>query len=116
MDDEPALTATFQRLLVRLNYQVTACNSAREALSLFQQDPAQFDLVITDLTMPEMNGLELARQLRDLRPELRIILASGFAAELTSEHLHAAGISELLEKPIAMPALAEALQRTFAKP
>jgi CheY-like chemotaxis protein len=116
VDDEPALTATFQRLLTRLNYQVITRNSAREAIALFREDPAQFDLVITDLSMPEMNGLELARQLRALRPNMLVILASGFTAELTRENLRAAGVCELLEKPIAMPALAEALQRTFAKP
>ena len=116
VDDEPALTATFQRLLARLNYQVTSRNSAREAIALFRENPAHFDLVITDLTMPEMNGLELTRQLRALRPDLPVLLASGFSAELNRENLHAAGVADLLEKPISMTALADVLQRTLAKP
>jgi CheY-like chemotaxis protein len=116
VDDEPALTATFQRLLARLNYQVTSRNSAREAIALFRENPAHFDLVITDLTMPEINGLELTRQLRALRPDLPVLLASGFSAELNRENLHAAGVADLLEKPISMTALADVLQRTLAKP
>ena len=116
VDDEPALTATFQRLLARLNYQVTSRNSAREAIALFRENPAHFDLVITDLTMPEINGLELTRQLRALRPDLPVLLASGFSAELNRENLHAAGVTDLLEKPISMTALADVLQRTLAKP
>ena len=115
LDDEPALTASFRKLLERLNYQVTTSNSAREAVALFRENPAQFDLVITDLTMPEMNGLEVARQLRSLRPDVPIIMASGLTPELTPENLHDAGICELLEKPVSLTVLDEVLQRTLAR-
>ena len=73
VDDEPSLTLALQRLLVRLNYRVTTSNNAREAIGWCQKDSAQFDLVITDLSMPEINGLEVARQLRVLRPDLPIV-------------------------------------------
>jgi PAS domain S-box-containing protein len=115
LDDEPALTASLRRLLEGLNYQVTTSNSAGEAMALFNANPAQFDLVITDMTMPEMNGLEVARQFHTRRPELPVLLASGLAANLTSENLRAAGICELLQKPVAITLLAEALHRTLAK-
>jgi CheY-like chemotaxis protein len=115
VDDEPALTTVFQRLLVRLNYQATSRNNARDAISLFRRNPAAFDLVITDLTMPEMNGLEVARQIHALRPDLPVILASGFSAGLDRENLRQAGICELIEKPVSMTALADAVQRTLAK-
>jgi PAS domain S-box-containing protein len=114
LDDEPALTAALQRLLVRLNYRVTASNQAREAVGWFHQDPARFDLVITDLTMPEMTGLEVARQLHVLRPGLPVILASGFSADLKQEDLQAAGICELLSKPTPWTVLAAAVQRALA--
>jgi CheY-like chemotaxis protein len=114
VDDEPALTFALQKLLVRLNYQVATSNSPREAIGWFQKDSARFDVVITDLSMPEINGLEVARQLRTLRPDLPIILASGFSAEISRENLHAAGISELLDKPISKAALAESLQRVLS--
>ena len=115
VDDEPALTTVFHRLLTRLNYQVTARNHPREAISLIRQNHAAFDLVITDLTMPDINGLEVARQLHALRPELPVILASGFSADLDRETLRQAGICELLEKPVTMTALADAVQRMLAK-
>ncbi len=114
VDDEPSLTLALQRLLVRLNYRVTTSNNAREAIGWCQKDSAQFDLVITDLSMPEINGLEVARQLRILRPDLPIILASGFSADLSRENLQAAGISDLLEKPISKSVLAEVVGRALS--
>jgi len=82
-------------------------------MALFLEDPARFDLIITDLTMPEMSGSELARQLRARRQDLPILLATGFTADFNLDNLKAAGISEVLEKPVAMAALAGALQRVF---
>jgi len=114
LDDEPALTSALQRLLVRLNYQVATSNSAREAVGWCQQNPARFDLVITDLTMPEMTGLEVARRLHALRPDLRIILTSGFSADTPAEALKEVGIFELLPKPISWNMLAGAVQRALA--
>jgi PAS domain S-box-containing protein len=114
VDDEPALTSAFQRQLQSLNYQVLTSNNARKAIVQFHENPSQFDLVITDLTMPEMNGLELARQLRAIRQDLPVILASGYAHDVNRETLETAGICQLLEKPISMPALAAAVQRALA--
>ena len=116
LDDEPALTAVMQSLLARLNYQVTTSNGARDAVGLCRENPARFDLVITDLTMPEMNGLEVARQLRVIRPDLPVILTSGFSAGLNRENLLAEGICELMEKPVSMNNLAEAVQKALVKP
>ena len=113
IDDEAALTVSFRQLLERMNYQVTTSNHALEALELFRQNPARFDLVITDLTMPEMNGLEVARRIHGRRPELPLVLASGFAPELSRENLEAAGIRELMEKPFSTTILAGVLQRTL---
>jgi PAS domain S-box-containing protein len=115
LDDEPALTSMFQKMLVRLNYQVTISGDARNAIDSFRQQPARFDLVITDLTMPEMNGLEVARQIRALHPEVPVILASGFMTNINRKSIAAAGICELLEKPVSFPALAAAVHRALTK-
>jgi len=114
-DDESALTAMYQRLLEHLNYQVTVSNSARETVSLCRENAAQFDLAITDLTMPEMNGIEVARQIHALRPNLPIILASGSTVNLSRKNLREAGICELLEKPASMHTLADLVQSVLAK-
>jgi PAS domain S-box-containing protein len=115
LDDEPALTATFKRLLERLKYQVTTSNSAREALELIRKEPARFDLVITDFKMPEMNGLELARQLHLIRGSLPVILISGLTTDLNPEKLAAANICERLDKPVSMTLLTAAVQRNLDK-
>jgi len=115
VDDEPALTTAFQRLLTRLYYRVTISNNSRDALRLFRENPAQFALVITDNTMPEMNGLELARQIHGVRREVPVILASGLGSTVSPEDLRTAGIDEVLEKPASLHALAEVLRRTLAK-
>jgi PAS domain S-box-containing protein len=114
-DDEPALTAMYQRLLEHLNYQVTISNSARETVGLCRENSAQFDLAITDLTMPEMNGIEVARQIHAIRPNLPVILASGTTANLNRQQLLEVGICELLEKPASMHALADVVQSALAK-
>ena len=115
VDDEPALTAIFQRLLERQNYHVTVSNRAPEALALFRKNPAAFDLIITDLTMPEMNGLEVARQIHTLRPELLVILASGYTPSLNEINLVDAGIFEVIEKPVSQIALADVVRRALAQ-
>jgi PAS domain S-box-containing protein len=116
LDDEPALTNMFKRQLQRLNYRVITTNNAREAIQIVRECPAQFDLVITDLTMPEIDGLEVGRQLHRLRPDLPIMLASGFHSIPNDDTLREAGIREVLEKPVVLTVLADLVQRTLAKP
>ena len=116
LDDETALTMIYKRLLERQHYHVTVCNQASDAIEAFQAHPAAFDLLITDLAMPEMNGLEVTRAFHALRPELPVILVSGHAPDLTREALDAAGIAELLEKPVSLTSLAEVVQSLLEKP
>ena len=100
--------------MLRLNYQIIVSNSALEAIGMIRRDSTQFDLVVTDLTMPEMNGLELARQLRHIRADLPVVLMSGFMTDFNQEQVKAAGVCEILEKPVAPVVLAVAVQRALA--
>jgi len=111
VDDEKALTAVFDKLLSRMGYRVTTRNSPHDAFELFSHAPDQFDAVITDLTMPEMNGVELAQQIHQLRPELPILLASGFNTGLDPAKLREHGIRTLIEKPVSRDSLSEALDQ-----
>ena len=115
VDDDPALTGIYQRLLKMLKYEATVANHPREAVARVQRNPAQFDLVITDLTMPEMNGLEVARQIRALRADLPIVLATGYKATVTERQLHTAGICELMDKPVSLMVLAAVLRKVLGK-
>ena len=115
VDDEIALTKAYQRLLKALNYEGTITTNPREAVSWVRENPARFDLVVTDLTMPQMNGLEVARQIRAIRVDLPIILATGFRATVTEQQLQETGIWELVEKPINMTTLAGVLRNSLVK-
>ena len=115
VDDEVVVTTMMQRLLKRLNYTPTTINSPAEALALFTRNPDAFHIVLTDLTMPEMSGLEAARQMHAIRPGLPIILMSGFSLPVPPEALGEVGICKMLEKPVSILDLAETLQQNLAR-
>jgi CheY-like chemotaxis protein len=114
VDDEPALTLMGQKLLSRLGYQVRTTNSPVEALAIFRSKPNDIDLVITDLTMPQMTGINLARALLDIRPDLPIVLCSGFSDPVNEESLRSMGISGLLLKPLTIHELAHSVRMALA--
>jgi two-component system cell cycle sensor histidine kinase/response regulator CckA len=86
-----------------------------EALEMFKQNPQDFDLVIADQTMPQMTGLELAHELLALRPELPIILVTGFSQLVTPEKAKAAGIREYIMKPLSISELTNAISQSLGK-
>ncbi|PON11133.1 hybrid sensor histidine kinase/response regulator, partial [Candidatus Entotheonella serta] len=89
VDDEPTITQASYTLLQRLGYDVTGSTRSREALARFASAPEDFDLVITDQTMPEMTGEELVSALRHIRPEIPIILCTGFSHVINAEKARA---------------------------
>ncbi len=111
LDDEPVLVDVARRHLTRLGYRVTGLTHPADALAELRRDPGQFDLVVSDLTMPGMNGLELAAQVREIRPDLPLILASGYGGTAELESLTRLGIRELLPKPFPIATLARAVHR-----
>jgi PAS domain S-box-containing protein len=100
IDDEPALADIGRHALERLGYRVRALTSGPEALELFTGHPDDFDLVITDYTMPQITGLDLARELQKIRPDIPIIMCTGFSGQLTAQRAQEAGIKRLLVKPL----------------
>jgi CheY-like chemotaxis protein len=113
VDDEEALVITTRRMLERLGYDVTASVSSRDALERFQSDPAAFDLVITDQTMPHMTGDQLAASLLELRPDIPVILCTGFSETMTEERALGLGIRSYLMKPLVMGTLASAVREAL---
>jgi CheY-like chemotaxis protein len=113
VDDEPALTAVTGRILERLGYNVLALRSATEALSVFRANPSAFDLVISDLTMPDLTGAQLTVEMRRLRANVPVILSTGYLDRLdglTASSLH---VRELLMKPYTTETLATAVHRAL---
>lgn len=113
VDDEKEISQIGQKLLERLGYKITARASSLEALEIFRNNPALFDLVITDLTMPQMTGLELAKELLGLRPEMPIILTTGFSEATVIEKARKIGIRECIMKPIVLRELGKVIRRVL---
>ena len=113
VDDEVTLARLGKTMLERLGYHVTMKTSALEALALVREHPGQFDLVVTDLTMPVMDGLTLGGQLRQIRADLPIILTTGYCGVMTAEKACALGFRELLGKPSTARTLGEAIHRVL---
>jgi two-component system cell cycle sensor histidine kinase/response regulator CckA len=114
VDDEPALAQATTLSLARLGYRVTGVHSAAEALTSFRVQRGDIDLVITDLTMPGMNGIELANSLHEIEPELPIILASGFGGMRTANFANGPGQRAVLQKPFTTEMLAGAVRQMLA--
>ncbi len=113
VDDEKPLIDIGKKILERLGYTVEARSSSHEALEVFRADPLHFDLVITDMTMPEMTGEDLARKIIAIRPDIPVILCTGFIKSARPERWRQTGIRELLGKPLTIQTLAEAVQRAL---
>ncbi len=106
VDDEEALQDIGRRMLLHLGYQVEVTGDSLEALTLFTRSPQAFDLVITDMTMPNMTGEELAQRLLAIRPDLPIILCTGYSEKITPEKAHRLGIRDFILKPLSIEKLA----------
>jgi CheY-like chemotaxis protein len=115
VDDESALVMIGTKILQRVGYSVTAFISAKEALDAFTAQPNGFDLVITDLTMPGMTGIDLADALLEVRRDIPIILCTGYIEESIREQANLLGFREILVKPMTAQILTEAVQRVIGK-
>jgi PAS domain S-box-containing protein len=113
IDDEEMLGVMTKGILQKLGYQVVTQTSSLEALKIFQVNPGKFDLVITDQTMPHLTGMQLAKQLRQLRPDIPIILCTGYSEKVSAETIEAEGINDLLMKPFIMRDLAETVRKVL---
>lgn len=114
VDDEVMLIDVQKDALESLKYQVVVVSSPDEALNLFSSSPDDFDLVITDMTMPKMTGDVLAKEILKIRPDIPVILCTGFSEMITKEKALAAGIRDFLMKPVKIQDLAESVQKVLA--
>ena len=107
VDDEDLILNTGQQMLEYLGYEVIIKKSSLEALKVFQLQPDQFSLVITDQTMPKMTGAELAKEMLRIRPEIPIILCTGFSEVMDQETAKSIGIREFVMKPFVFSEVAD---------
>jgi len=113
VDDEAFQADIAKQMLSRLGYRLTTCTSSVEALELFLQSPEKFDLVITDMTMPYMTGDMLARELISIRPDIPIIVCTGYSDRINTDIANDIGIRELVMKPVVMKDIAQSIRRVL---
>lgn len=113
VDDEPPIVDILSRMLKGLGYQVTPFTSSLEALAAFRKAPQAFDAVISDYTMPRMTGLDLAGEMLAIRPDLPILIITGFSDPETEKRSKEAGVKALIAKPITRNRLAEKLREVL---
>jgi PAS domain S-box-containing protein len=113
VDDEPQLAMMVGQLLRRLGYEPTVCTSSLDALDRFMRSPAAFDLAVTDQTMPGLTGDQLAAELHRVRPQLPIVLCTGFSYRLSDERANELRLASVLYKPYDMGELARAIREAL---
>lgn len=113
VDDEPNLLDCGQRMLQRLGYRVTAVHNPAAALELIRGGSQGFDCILTDLDMPDMTGIELARECRSMLPDTPVLLMSGYWGVATTDLLRSHGIHDLILKPFTPQTLGEAVRRAL---
>ena len=113
VDDEEGVINMGKRMLEYLGYQVTCHTSSLDALEAFKENPDEFELVITDMEMPNMTGDKLSVELTKIRPDIPILLCSGFSETMTREKAASLGIKDFLLKPISMKDLSQKIREVL---
>jgi len=113
VDDEKAMVDAIQPMIERLGYKVTARTSSIEALEAFRANPDRFDLVITDFTMPNMTGMELAKELLKLRSDIHIILCTGYSEHINEDKAKGSGVRAFLMKPVVLGEVANTIRKVL---
>ena len=113
VDDEEAIVEMGEDILAELGYDIASRMSSREALELFRLDPSRFDLVITDQTMPEMTGIDLAREILAIRADMPIIMCTGFSHLVDADKAQGAGIRAFAMKPLTKREIARTIRNVL---
>ncbi|MGA1824638.1 MAG: response regulator [bacterium] len=115
IDDEESILQMLQQMLERLGYRITALTSSLEALEAFRTQQDKFDLIITDQTMPNMTGDKLAEEIIKIRPDLPIILFSGFSEIISEQKAKSIGIKEFIMKPLVKSEIAHTIRKVLSE-
>ena len=113
VDDERVIVQLEKQMLEKLGYPITCFTGSVDALSAFKADPSHFDLVMTDMNMPDLTGLQLAEALSLIRPDIPIIVCTGFSERINRKKAHAMGIRGFLMKPVLMSEMAQMVRKVL---
>jgi signal transduction histidine kinase/ActR/RegA family two-component response regulator len=115
VDDEPEITFMGKKMLENLGYKVSISSNSISALEEFKKDPDKYSLLVIDQSMPNISGTELAIRMKEIKPELRIIIITGYADNLSEEVLSRSGISEVILKPMILDDFSKVIRRVLDK-
>jgi len=110
IDDEKSVLYMGKKILKKLGYEVEAKNKPIEALELFKLTPEKFDIVITDMTMPEMNGVEVSKKIMSIRPDVPVVICTGHSPLIDEDSAMNYGVTKLVMKPISMQEIAKTIR------
>ena len=110
VDDEETVANLEEKVLERLGYQVTKCIKSRDALALFQSNPGSYDLILSDMTMPDLTGDQLAIKIKSIRPDIPVIICTGFSEKIDAKKAKKIGIDGFLTKPVLRSELAKKIR------
>jgi CheY-like chemotaxis protein len=109
VDDETGIVSIADKILSSLGYRMATFTCSVEALDAFKTTPGKYDLIITDQTMPRMTGADLARKVLEIRPEIPVIICTGFSRSISEAEAQDIGIKGLLMKPFTLQSLSKAV-------
>ena len=115
LDDEEPMVRLAERMLARLGFRVSGFVRPERALAALKQDPSSVDLIVTDYNMPRISGIDVAREAARLRPDLPVMVTSGYISDEMREKAAGAGVAMLVEKPDTMDALCEMIAKAFSE-
>lgn len=116
VDDEESIAGMMERLLSSLGYEVETTTEAMEALEKFKNAPDYYDIIITDQTMPKLTGVELTKEVLSLRPDMPVILFTGFSHSVDEKTAREAGVRDFVMKPVSKRVLADVISRALTDP
>ena len=115
VDDEIKLIEASKEMLNKLGYKVFEHTNPHDCLAMIKKAPMSFDLVISDLTMPEMTGTELIREIFKIRPDMPVIILTGYVNETQQDEIETLGINKVIHKPVTMSKMASAIREALGK-
>ena len=115
VDDEPEITFMGKKMLENLGYKVSITSDSISALEEFKKDPDKYSLLVTDQNMPNITGTELAIMMKKIRPQIKVIIITGYADNLSEEVLSQSGISEVILKPMILDDFSKVIRRVLDK-
>ncbi len=115
VDDEEDLLDAVQQMLERMGHSVVSCTRGARALKIFEKTPDRFSLIITDYAMPAMSGKELAQKIKKIRPEMPILLCTGYCGIMDEETREEMGFGDVIYKPVRKEELGQSIRKVLQK-